>query len=64
MPDCFHFEESDYHCRQMAPIVDPTYENTVRSANESLLAKYESGKYADQCSNSFHCDDTIVFALA
>lgn len=47
MPDFFWFEESDYHCRHMAPIVDPTYEDTVRGAPEGLLAKYESGKCAD-----------------
>jgi len=64
MPDFFQFEESDYHCRQMAPIVDPMYENTVHGANESLLAAYKSGKYADRRSDSFHCDDAIVFALA
>ena len=64
MPDFFRFEQSDYHCRQMAPIVDPTYENTVRAAKESLLVEYESGKYADRNPNSFRRDDTIVFALA
>ena len=64
MPDFFRFEESDYHCRRMAPIADPLYENTVRGANESLLAEYESGKYADRRSDSFRRDDAIVFALA
>lgn len=64
MPDFFWFEESDYHCRRMAPIVDPDYEDPVRTAPEGLLAEYESGKYADRRSDTFRRDNTIVFALA
>ena len=64
MPDFFRFEESDYHCHRMAPIIDPMFENTVCGANESLLANNESGKYADRHSDSFRHDDVIVFALA
>ena len=64
MPDFFKFDKSDFHCQRLAPIVDPVYEDTVCTAPEGLLAKYESGKYADKCSNSFCCDDAIVFSLA
>ena len=64
MPDFFKFEESDYQCRRLAPILDPEYEGTVRSAAPPLVAEYEAGKYADRRSHSFRRDDAIVFQLA
>ena len=64
MPDFFWFEELDYHCRRMAPIVDPDYEDTVCTAPEGLLVEYESHKYTDRRSDTFCRDDVIVFALA
>ena len=47
-----------------APIVDPKQKDMVYAAPVTLLAKYESGKYANRQSYSIICNDAIVFSLA
>ena len=62
-PDFFQVEDMDFNSHRFARIVSNRDNHFVRSKNLTVLAQWEMGNKSTSWTDTFRCDDEIVFQL-
>ena len=64
IPKFFQVIETDFNSHCFAQIVSHRHNYHVRNNNPTMQAQWETGNKSCSCTDTFHCDDEIVFQLA
>jgi hypothetical protein len=63
-PDFFNVDDTDYQCHRFAKIAPLLDTHNLRITDEKFIAQWESGCCANHPSDTFWCDDAILFHFA